>query len=220
MSRKSVFALTLTMLLLANASAHAGMVLTEWMYDSTNGEYMEFTNFSNDPIDLSNWSQDDNDRIAGKHAFLNTFGIVQPGESVIVTEAPEAAFRTAWSLPASVKVFGGYTNDNLGRSDEVNLYDNFGALIDQLTYNDQGSGNVHGPRTSAVSGNIPVAALGLNNASLAVVSTVGDSYGSYASTGGSIGNPGKYTPFVPEPSSAALLAIATLIGTIRRRRHT
>ena len=218
MSRKPNFALSLALLLLASANSRAGMVLTEWMYDSPTGEYMEFTNVSGDPVDMTNWSQDDNDRIAGKHSFGSTFGIVQPGESVIVTEVAAAAFRTAWNLPASVKVFGPYSNDNLGRSDEINLYDSTGTLVDRLTYNDQGSGTVAGPRTSNVSGNIPYSALGLNNASLAVLSSIGDSYSSYANTSGNPGNPGVYTP-VPEPSSIVLLAIGTLFGTLRRR-HT
>ena len=220
MSRKLIFALSLTLLLLAGARSRAGMVLTEWMYDSPDGEFMEFTNFSNDPIDLTNWSQDDNTRTAGKHAFGSTFGTIAPGESIIVTDAAAATFRTAWNLPASVKVFGAYINDSLGRSDEVNLYDNTSAIIDRLTYNDQGIGTVAGPRTSGASGNIPVGALGLNSASLAVLSSVADSYQSYASTGGAVGNPGRYTPFVPEPSSLALLVIGTLVTAFRRRRHT
>jgi hypothetical protein len=220
MSRKLIFGLSLALLLLASTRSHAGMVLTEWMYDSPNGEFMEFTNFSNDPIDLTNWSQDDSTNVPGKHAFGSTFGLVQPGESILVTEAPEASFRTAWNLAPSVKVLGGYTNDNLGRSDGINLYDNLNAVIDTLTYNDQGTGNVAGPRTQNVSGNIPIVGLNAHNASLAVASFVGDSYQSYASAGGSIGNPGLYTPFVPEPSSLFLLAIGTLVSTLRRQRRT
>lgn len=220
MSWKRILALSLTLLLLVSADSHAGMILTEWMYDGADGEFMEFTNFSNDPIDLTNWSQDDSTRTAGKHAFGSTFGIVQPGESVIVTDATATAFRTAWGLPASIKVFGGYTNDSLGRSDEVNLYDNLGGLIDRFTYNDQGTGTVAGPRTTGASGNIPVAALNQNNASLAVLSSIGDSYQSHASAGGAVGNPGLYTPFVPEPSSLSLLAIGTLVSTLRRRHRS
>jgi predicted extracellular nuclease len=64
-----------------------------------------------------------------------------PGESVIFTEATADAFRAAWNLSSGVKVIGGSVN-NLGRSDEVNLYDASSALVDRLTYNDQGTGTV------------------------------------------------------------------------------
>ena len=221
MNWKYVGGLAAALMFTAN-SATAGpmMRITEWMYSGANGEYAEFTNVGNSPIDMTNWSEDDNNETAGVHAFGNTFGIVQPGQSVLLTEADPATFRTAWNLPASVKIWGPYSNDNLGRSDEINLYDDLGTLVDRLTFNDQGSGNVAGPRTQNVSGNFPLSALGANNASLAVLSSVGDTYASYTSTGGDIGNPGTYTPasVVPEPSSLALLFAGFAIGGFRRRR--
>ena len=58
---------------------------------------------------------------------------MQPGESVIGTEADAASFRTYWNLPASVKVIGYGSKDNLGRSDEINVYDGANALVDRLT---------------------------------------------------------------------------------------
>ncbi len=148
-------------ILLTRAAAGAPIAITEWMYDGLPDEYVEFTNVSGSSVDMTNWSEDDNDHIPGKHSFGNTFGVIQPGQSVVMTAAPEATFRTAWNLPASVKVWAGatgtgYTDDNLGRSDEINLYDSLGALVDSLTYNDQGSGNVKGPRTQNSSGNIPL----------------------------------------------------------------
>ncbi len=226
MGRKLVVWLSLALLVLAGADLHAQIRITEWMYSGTDGEYAEFTNVSNSPIDMTNWSEDDNTGTPGVHAFGTTFGAVQPGESVILTESPEASFRTAWNLPSSVKVWAGptgtgYSEDNLGRSDEINLYDNLGSLIDRLTYDDQGSGNVDSPRTQNISGNIPLGALGANNASLATLSFLGDTYMSSVSTGGDVGNPGKYTPFtpVPEPSSLVLLIAGSAIGLLRRRHN-
>jgi len=198
------------------------VAITEWMYSPSAGpaEYVEFTNVGTAPIDMTGWSEDDSTRTAGKHSFGNTFGIVQPGESVIACEGAGtvAAFRTYWGLDATVKVVSYGTNDNLGRSDEVNLYDSTGGLVDRLTFNDQGSGTVKGPRTQGTGGNIPLAYLFQNNASQAVLSYVGDTYLSHQDHGtgsGDIGNPGVYTPYVaaPEPSSIALL-VAGLVGLL------
>lgn len=194
----------------------ASMAITEWAYaaNAPGGEYVEFTNVSNAPIDMTNWSEDDNDRNAGKHDFGTTFGIVQPGQSVLMTEVAPATFRSVWNLPSTVAVWGPYTDDNLGRSDEINLYDASNNLVDRLTFNDQTG---QGPRANNVGANIPLADLGMNKASSAVLSVVGDAYGSYKSTAGDIGNPGTYTPFqVPEPATITLIATAALMLVTRR----
>jgi len=170
----------------------AQMRITEYMYGGTNGEFVEFTNVGNAPIDMTGWSFDDNDRNPGVHD-LSGFGVVQAGESVIVTETDPATFRAAWNLCAGIKVVGGYTNDNLGRSDEINLYDAGKNQVDRLTYNDQGTGTVKAPRTNNISGWVNAAGLGANIATDWTLSTVGDTEGSYASSGGDIGSPGKST---------------------------
>ncbi|MBX3362942.1 MAG: lamin tail domain-containing protein [Phycisphaeraceae bacterium] len=105
----------------AAAIASADIRITEWMYDGTGGEFVELTNVGAAPIDLTGWSYDDDSRLPGVFD-LSGFGTVAPGESVIFTEVSADAFRTNWGLSASVKVLGGYTN-NLGRADEINIYD-------------------------------------------------------------------------------------------------
>jgi hypothetical protein len=213
------FAFVLTVLLGASRLASAASIaITEWMYSQVGGpgEYFELTNVSNAPIDMSGWSQDDNNRIPGKHD-LSAFGIVQPGQSVLGTEGTDAAaFRTYWNLPGTVAVIAYGTSDNLGRADEINVYDNTNALVDRLTYDDQ---TIGGPRTQGTSANITSAKLGLNQANLAVASTIGDAYGSYCGGGGTgdLGNPGSY-PAVPEPSAFVLgaLGLISCIGIGRR----
>jgi hypothetical protein len=171
-------------------SINGSMRITEYMYSGTNGEFIEFTNVGGTSVDMTGWSSDDATRSPGGHN-LSAFGVVQPGESVILTETASATFRSAWGLCPGIKIIGGYTNDNLGRSDEINLY-NGTTLIDRLTFNDQGTGTVKGPRTQNASAWITAAGLGNNNASLSVLSVVGDSEGSFSSpTGGDIGSPGK-----------------------------
>ena len=165
------------------------MRITEYMYSGANGEFIEFTNVGGTAVDMTGWSEDDNHRVAGTHS-LSAFGVVQPGESVILTETAIATFRTAWALCAQVKIIGPYTTDNLGRSDEINLYNASNTLVDRLTFNDQTLG---GPRTYNKSAWVKAAGLGTNTPTNWTLSATADTEGSFASTGGDIGSPGKST---------------------------
>lgn len=175
------------------AGSPVGLRLTEWMYAGASGEFMEFTNLSGAAIDLNGWSIDDDHATAGAFS-LSAFGSVQPGESVIVTEADANAFRTAWNLAPTVKVIGGLGTvggNNLSRNDQIHLFDSSGALQDRLWYGDQTyAGTI---RTQNRSGQVGCAAVGLNVLSGWTLSTVGDVYGSYAATSGDIGTPGTST---------------------------
>jgi len=191
-------------------AASAGVVISEWMYSGTDGEFVEFTNVGPDAVDMTNWSYSDTDATPGDMSFADVFGLVQPGESVILTDVDAAAFRTAWGLAASVKVFGPNSNSNLGRSDMINLYDASGALIGPLTYNDQAG---QGPRTQNKSCNIPAADYGEALAlSTWVLASVGEAYGAWAASGGDLARPG----IGPEPVTV-LLALGGAALFLRRR---
>lgn len=203
----------------ASAAQAASIQITEWMYQglSGNGEFIEFTNMGSTAINMTGWSFDDDSRNAGT-VSLSGFGIVNPGQSVILTESSAADFRAAWGLSSSVAIVGG-NSTNLGRADEINLFDNTGALIDRLTYSDQLS---MGPRTQGKSANPHAAAdIGANTASLWVLSATGDAAGSWTSTGGDIANPGT-SAFAPAPvpvPAAAWLLLSGLgaLGAMKRR---
>ncbi len=193
------------------ASAAGVMRITEWMYSGD--EFIEFSNVGDDSIDLTGWSYDDDSRLAGT-VSLSAFGIVNAGEIVILSESAATAFRTAWGLAASVDVIGGNLT-NIGRADELNLFDATNTLVDRLTYNDQIIG---GPRTQNLSANIALANLGLNLANLALASSVGDAFGSYASSASFPGNPGQYAA-IPEPTTATLMILG-LGGLAAASRRT
>lgn len=163
--------------------------ITEYMYSGNNGEFIEFTNVCNDPVDMTNWSFDDDSRIPGTQD-LSAFGVIQPGESVLLTESGSSDFRMAWNLCSEVKVIGNLSA-NLGRNDEINLFDQNGELADRLTYGDQNF--PASVRTQNASGWVSVSGLGNNDPYEWTLSTVGDSEFSYTSVGGDIGNPGKST---------------------------
>jgi len=200
------------------SQAQADVRITEWMYQGGSGEFIEFTNLGTSAVDFTGWSYDDDSRLPGVFD-LSAFGLVGAGESVIITETDAATFRLDWSLAATVKVLGGYTN-NIGRADELNLFDGAGSLVDRLTYGDNAAAG--GPRTQNVSGRATTeAALGANNATLWVLSSVGDVEGSYQSLSGAVGSPGmtSFAAPVPEPETyAMLLAGLGLIGFMARRR--
>jgi hypothetical protein len=63
--------------------AVGGMRITEYMYSGLGGEFIEFTNRSDAPIDMTGWSYDDDHAVPGAFS-LSAFGVVQPGESVVL----------------------------------------------------------------------------------------------------------------------------------------
>lgn len=188
------------------------LVITEYMYGD-GGEFVEFTNLSNQSVDVTGWSFDDSNFGAGYvPAFdISAFGTIAPGESVVLTELPEADFRLAWNVDPTVKVIGDYAlpnGANIGRADEINIYDATDDLVDRLAYGDEAfPGTI---RTQETSGNpVSPAALGANDVMQWVFSSAGDKFGSRASTLGDVGNPGAFAA-VPEPATALLAVLAAM----------
>lgn len=184
-------ALPLLLSLLCAGTASAQMRITEFKYnadlDANAGEFMEFSNVGALPIDMTGWSYDDSGRTPG-YVPLSNYGVVLPGESVILAQPSAEAFRTAWGLCAGVKVIGGLSR-NLGRADEINLYDADGSLVDRLTYADNGAAG--GPRTNQHSAWVTPEGLGQNTATAWALSTTGSFENSFQSQGGAWGSPGR-----------------------------
>ncbi|HWL92337.1 MAG TPA: lamin tail domain-containing protein [Phycisphaerae bacterium] len=165
------------------------MRITEWAYQGASGEFVEFTNVGTAPVEMTNWSFDDDGAIPGA-TLLTAFGTVDPGESVILTEAAAATFATNWSL-TGVSIIGGNTN-NLSRNDQINLYDANGVLVDRLSYGDEVGFFPGSIRTNTRSGWTCHENLGANDVYGWQLSEVADAQGSHASVQGAIGNPGSY----------------------------
>jgi MYXO-CTERM domain-containing protein len=205
--------LALAIVAVAPADAHAVIRISEWMYNGEAAEFVEITNTGDASVDMTGWSYDDSSREPDSFS-LSILGTLAPGESAIITETFTAEdFHNEWGTPSSLKVAFNNTH-NLGRGDEINMFDGAGALADRLTYGDEDfPGSI---RTNGVSGNpANLAALGANDASLWALSSVGDAYGSFASASGDIGNPGVFQ-VVPEPAAMALASIGLAFAGRRR----
>lgn len=163
----------------------AVMRITEFASTASNGEFIEFTNIGDAPADLSNWSFDDNSRLPDTQP-LGLFGLVQPGESVILTESSASAFRAGWGLCAGVKIIGGLTA-NLGSGDEINLFDASDVLVDRLTYTGAVTNTTRYATPAAVSATAIV-----NNFAIWGTSAPGDAEASFPSVVGTdLGSPGS-----------------------------
>lgn len=207
-----VWAAAVAMLLAGRAEA--AIRITEWMYSGDDGEFIEFTNRGAAAVDLTGWSFSDSAQTPGA-VSLSALGTIAPGESFLVTENDASIFRTAWGLAGTVKVLGGNTA-NLGRNDEINIYDASNALVDRLTFGDQ---NIAGSiRTQNASGNPKtLGALGANNALQWQLAVANDKYESFTGGAGNIGSPGKFV-FIPEPAALSLAAMAAAVFAVRNRR--
>lgn len=156
---------------------------------------------------------------------MSAFAVVTPGTSVIFTESSAAAFRTSWGLVPTVAIIGGNTN-NLGRADEINLYNAANLLEDRLAYDDQTiPGSV---RANNVSANTNPEFHGTNNVAQWTLSVLGDARGSYRASGpttpNSIANPGiaalPVVAVVPEPTTFGMvLGGVFLFASLRNRRR-
>ncbi len=182
--------LLILLCLAASPQVAAQMRITEWMYSGGDGEFIEFTNVGGAPVSMADWAYDDDSADPLQGFDLSGFGVVQPGESVVLTESDAETFRAAWGLCSGVRILGGYTN-NLGRNDQINLFDAADQLVDVLSYGDQTfPGTI---RTQNASGWVSAAGLGANDVAEWTLSTIADGEDSVASAGGDVGSPGRST---------------------------
>jgi len=176
----------------------ANVKITEYEYQGLSGEFIEFHNFGASSVNMTGWSYSDEARIPGQ-VSLSAFGTIAAGETVVLTEAVAADFRTDWGLSGTVKVIGNKAV-HLGSADEINLYDNSGARVDRLTF-----GHITcEPDTNGKSAWPCAAAVGQNEPLHWRKSVVGDAAGSHTSIVGDIGSPGVYNSITCNPGSCCI----------------
>lgn len=167
----------------------AGIRITEYMYSGNGDEFVELTNTSGAAIDLTGWSVDDSSANAGTFD-LSAAGVVDPGESIVITEGAAASFQLDWGL-TGVTVLEGNVNATFGRNDGIYVFDDTGAIEDRLLYGDEDyPGSVRAREASAW---VCADGLGAENPLLWSLSFEGDYQDSVTSLNGDVGNPGSFT---------------------------
>ena len=160
-------------------------------------DWLEVTNVSANPINISGWKIDDNSASFSSAATLNGIEIIAPGESVIFIETADLAgksalLRSIWfgaNPPAGLQI-GSYSGTGLGlssTSDAVNIYNAAGALMASVTF---GASDAVSPYQSF--DNTP----GLNAATISQLSLVGTNGAVAASNAAEVGSPGFAAPGV------------------------
>ncbi|MBB5040166.1 Ig-like domain-containing protein, partial [Prosthecobacter dejongeii] len=99
-------------------------------------DYWELTNYGTSVLDLSGFTWDDESRLyveGQAWAFPNGTSIAA-GESIIITTADPAAFRTWWGLEPTVQVIQTVGAPGLGQNDGIALFDNTGRELFYFSY--------------------------------------------------------------------------------------
>ncbi|MEZ5978564.1 MAG: CotH kinase family protein [Planctomycetota bacterium] len=166
-----------------------GMRITEYLYAGADGEYVELTNLSSQPIDLAGWSLSDAGANPGEFD-LSSAGVVQPGGVVLVTETSPQAFVANWSPPAGTTIVGWKSAPLLGRNDVIHVYDDKGKLRDRLAFGDEDfPGSV---RAKDFAASARASAPGADDPYRFELAAEDDHQGSWSSVSGDVGSPGAF----------------------------
>lgn len=148
----------------ANAQLSEQLFITEVMSNSihpgaddsgiggrANGDWWELLNASDQTIDMSGFTWDDNDRLEDDQSFSvfpDGFEIA-PSETIIILQEDFSSidvadgFRDAWGLPNELRILSRDVFEDTGperfsglssNGDEVNLYDATGTLVQSVSF--------------------------------------------------------------------------------------
>lgn len=206
----------------AVTQAHAAIIISEVNPTGSStttyaADWFELTNTGSTAVNISGWKMDDNSNAFGSAVALRGVTSIAAGQSVVFVEGNtsgsndatiDASFKTAWfgaNVPTGF-VIGNYGGSGVGLSaatDAVNIFDSTGTTITRVDF---------GASTAGVTFDNK---LGLNNATISTLSSVGVNGAFTSANGAEIGSPGV----VPLPGALPLLMSALgLIGGARLRR--
>ena len=120
----------------APASSENEIVITEIMYNSDNeidsGDWVEIYNNKSNDVDLTDWILKDED---DDHEFLFSDGTVLKSGNYALIVRDSVKFKEVYNH--SVNILGEMNFGLAGGSDEVRIFDNFGVIIDSVSYDDE-----------------------------------------------------------------------------------
>lgn len=155
---------------------------------SSNGDWFEVTNTGSAAIDMNGFSWDDDSRTPGTHTIDGTL-MIGAGESIIFldeVQPDDSTWAYEWMQYANnLQVIAADEFNAMGFSglgsggDEVNLYDDNGALIQRVTYASTDVTAGYSMQIDSM-GTITTSVVGVN--------------GVYTSIDGDVGNPGNMNP--------------------------
>ena len=117
------------------------VVISEVMYHPPAGlyEFLEVENLTATVFDIAQWRM----RGAVEYDFPgyndgdHQSNFLKPWERIVICGVDPATFRSAYSLPGSVRVFGPWTGSMANEGERINLRDKNGAMVCTLRYDDR-----------------------------------------------------------------------------------
>ncbi|HEX8322885.1 MAG TPA: lamin tail domain-containing protein [Tepidisphaeraceae bacterium] len=206
-------------LLIATASAHAAVVITE-VHPSGSGnapyaaDFFEIKNTGPGVVSLDGWKVDDSSNAFATAISLRGVSALAPGESAIFLETATdvttaSAFRTAWYGSANAPItIGFYNGTGIGLSaggDSVVLFNGVGTVVTGVNFGASTSNVTFDNTAGAGSATTPYP-------TISALSTAGVN-GAFTSAG----TPSEVGSPIPEPAALAMIGLAG-VGLLRRRR--
>ncbi|GAA5123363.1 lamin tail domain-containing protein [Luteolibacter yonseiensis] len=174
----------------ATVASNAQVRVTEYSHKGLFGEYFEvaYLGATGTTQDLTGWKFNDNSGTASTGIALPAV-ILNPNQTVIVTEISAGLFEQAWygergvSAPASLVDYVENNQRNLGKTDEIRIFNAGGTQVDTVSI------------TSALDTEDAPAVLNAARTSFVFASTVAGQFKAGAPAGnGPTGSPGIVAP--------------------------